>query len=83
MKNFILNLIFRYYFKDAHKEPLSENQQDYLLTKMSNTSGLETLPLFLDQCIANARNKYLYTNDPVFKGSIMAYTYLKEQLKKS
>jgi hypothetical protein len=82
MKNFIVNLFFKYYFKDEFKKPLNEKQQDYLLTKISNDSNLQQLPLFLDQCANNARNKYLYTNDPIFKGSIMAYVFLKEQLAK-
>lgn len=82
MKNFLINLVFRYYFKDTYNEPLNEKQQDYLLTKLSNSQGMELLPLFLEQCATNARNKYLYTNDPVFKGSIMAYTYLIDQIKK-
>jgi hypothetical protein len=82
IKNFLINLVFRYYFKDTYNKPLSENEQDYLLTKLANSSGMELLPIFLDQCATNARNKYLYTNDPIFKGSIMAYTFLKDQLNK-
>ncbi|NTU73672.1 hypothetical protein HGB07_05925 [Candidatus Roizmanbacteria bacterium] len=82
IKKFIINLVFRYYFKNSYSQPLNETQQNYLLTKMANTPGMESLPLFLEQCATNARNKYLYTNDPIFKGSIMAYTYLSDQLKK-
>ena len=82
MKKYILNLIFRYYFHDSYNKPLSEKQQDNLLTKLSNTSGIEALTLYLEQCSTNARNRYLYTNDPVFKGAIMAYTFLKDELKK-
>lgn len=82
IKTIIINFVFKHYFKDTYNEPLNEVQQDYLLTKIANTSGLELLPLFLDQCATNARNKYLYTNDPVFKGSIMAYAFLKDELKK-
>jgi len=82
MKKFLLKLVFKYYFRDTYNEPLNEVQQDFLFTKLANSPGMELLPLFLDQCATNARNKYLYTNDPVFKGSIMAYTYLKDQISK-
>ena len=82
MRNFIVNLFFKYYFKDQHKEPLSDLEKDRLLAKLCNDKNLQLLPLYLDQLANNARNKYLYTNDPIFKGSIMAYTYLKNEITK-
>lgn len=68
-------------YRKDYAKPLSKPKQDYLIGQLANGSGLEDFPTYLEQCITNARNKYLYTNDPIFKGSIMAYTFLKEEIK--
>jgi len=81
MKRILINILFWLYRKDYSK-PLSAIDQDILLGRLANTKGMETLPAYLEQCSTNARNKYLYTNDPIFKGSILAYTFLKDKIEK-
>lgn len=81
MKDLILRLVFFLYRKDYY-EPLSEPQIAGLIKRLANTSGLEDLPRYLEQCSVNARNQYLYTNDPIFKGTIIAFTTLKKQIEK-
>ncbi len=81
MRNFIVNLFLSIISRISTKSLL-------LIWKRSSVGetlqrqNLQLLPLYLDQLANNARNKYLYTNDPVFKGSIMAYTYLKNEITK-
>jgi hypothetical protein len=82
MKKLLLKLFFFLYRKDYYK-PLTKPEVDGLLLKLANTQGLENLPAYLEQCSANARNQFLYTQDEIFKGSILAFTTLREQIVKS
>ena len=82
MKKLLLNLMFFLYRKDYYK-PLTKPEVDGLLLKLANTQGLEKLPDYLEQCSANARNQFLYSQDAIFKGSILAFTTLREQVLKS
>ena len=79
MKHLILKLVFWLYRKDYHR-PLNEVEVDTLLTKLALDEKLRELPAYLTQCANDAKTQYLYSNDPVFKGAIIAYITLREQI---
>lgn len=79
MKKLLLKLVFWAYRKEYYK-PLSANDIDVLLTKLALTDGFEDFPRYLTQCANDAKTQYLYSNDEVFKGTIIAYLTLREQI---
>lgn len=81
MKKLLLNLMFFFYRAEYYK-PLSKIEVDVLLTKVATTPGLEDFPRYLGQLADSARNQYLYSKDDIFKGSILAFTTLREQIIK-
>ena len=81
MKRLLLKLMFYFYRKEYHK-PLSEIDVDLILTKIATTKGLEDFPRYLSQCSENAKNQYLYSNDEIFKGTILAFVSLRDQILK-
>ena len=81
MKKFLLYLMF-YFYRNEHYRPLSKSEVEGLLIKLATTPGLEALPRYLGQLSDSARNQYLYSKDDIFKGSILAFTTLREQILK-
>lgn len=79
MKKLLLDLMF-YFYRDEYYKPLSKVEVEGLLIKLATTSGLEDLPRYLGQLADSARNQYLYSKDDIFKGSILAFTTLREQI---
>jgi hypothetical protein len=79
MKNLLLKFLFFLYRKDYYK-PLSKIEIDNLLIRLATTKGLENLPAYLEQCSTNARNQFLYSQDEIFKGVILGFTTLREQI---
>lgn len=51
-----------------------------MLFNLANEEGFERLPDFLQQCADQFRNQYLYTKDERFRGTVLAYTTLREQI---
>jgi len=82
MKRLLLKLLFWTYRKDYHK-PLTKIEVEALMIKLATTPGLEGLPVYLEQCANNARNQFLYSKDDIFKGTILAFSTLREQIIKS
>lgn len=82
MKKLLLFLMF-YFYRDEYNRPLSKIEVESLLIKLATTSGLENFPRYLGQLADSARNQYLYSKDDIFKGSILAFTTLREQILKS
>jgi len=79
MKKLLLRILFFLYRKEYYK-PLSKSEIDKLLFTLATTSGLENLPAYLDQCSTTARNKFLYSQEEMYKGVIFAFISLKEQI---
>lgn len=81
IKELLLKLFFWYYRREYYR-PLNEIEVEKLLIKIATTPGLESLPRYLGQCADTARNQYLYSNDEIFKGVILAFTTLRQQIIK-
>jgi hypothetical protein len=79
MKKLLLKILFFLYRKEYYA-PLSKLEIDKLLTKLATTPGLENLPAYLDQCSTTARNKFLYSQDEIYKGIIFAFISLRDQI---
>ena len=63
-----------------HYSPLSEEEVNSLLVRLSSEEGLERLPDFLQQCADTFRNQFLYTKDERFRGSVLAFVSLRERI---
>lgn len=79
MKTLIINILLRLlgapYFK-----PLGPKEVDSLLTSIAKEDGFERFPDYLEQCATQYRNQYLYSGNTMFKGSVLAFTQLREQI---
>lgn len=71
----LLRLLGRPYYK-----PLSPGEVDSLLTRLATEEGLEKLPDFLQQCADQYRNQFLYSKDERFRGTVLAFVALREQI---
>ncbi len=60
--------------------PLSSDEVSSLLDRLAKEEGLERLPDFLQQCADGYRNQYLYGGQEMFKGTVLAFTSLREQI---
>lgn len=79
-KKILLNIFF-YLYRNEYYIPVSKEEVDKMLVLLKTTKGLEKLPAYLAQCSNNARNKYMYTNDDLFKGVVLAFTTLREEIE--
>lgn len=79
MKSLIIKILLRLlgapYFK-----PMGPKEVDSLLTSLAKEEGFERLPDFLEQCANQYKNQYLYSGNEMFKGSVLAFATLREQL---
>lgn len=81
MKKLLLYLIFWVYRKD-YSRPISKIDEDIILTKLATTPGLEQFPMLLKQYADTARNQYMYSKDDIFKGVVLAFITLRQQIIK-
>ena len=79
MKKLLLKFFFFLYRSDYYK-PLSKDEVEGLLLNLANKKEMSRLPDYLKQCADNAKNQYLYSNDEIFKGVVLAFTTLREQI---
>jgi len=79
MKKIIIKILLRLLNKEYYK-PLSKEEVDFLLTKLSNPEEFEKLPAFLSQCENQYKNQYLYSGEIMFKGCVLAFSSLREQI---
>jgi hypothetical protein len=63
-----------------YHKPLSPGEIDSLLTRLATEEGFEKLPDFLEQCATTYRNQFLYSKDERFRGTVLAFTVLREQI---
>lgn len=79
MRTLIVKVLLRLLGRQ-HYEPLSKKAVDNLLFNLANEEGFERLPDFLEQCSDQYRNQFLYTKDERFRGTVLAFTSLKERI---
>lgn len=79
MKKIIIKILLRL-LGNPYYHPLSKEAVDALLTTLSKEEGLERLPAFLEQCATQYRNQYLYSGNEIFKGAVLAFTSLRQQI---
>lgn len=79
MKTMIFKILIRLLGRPAY-HPLSQNEVNSLLTRLAKEEGFERLPDYLQQCADTYRNQYLYSDNVMFKGSVLAFTQLREQI---
>lgn len=60
--------------------PLSSEEVNSLLTRLSKDEDYDRLPDFLEQCANQYRNQFLYSKDERFRGTVLAFTSLRELL---
>jgi hypothetical protein len=82
IKKLLVKWLFFLYRKDYYK-PLNKVEVDSLIIKLARTEGFRELPAYLNQCAENAKRQYLYSNDPIFKGTVLAFITLREQIEKA
>lgn len=79
MRKFIITLLLRLLGREYYK-PLSENEINSLLIKLANEDGFQRLPDYLQQCADQFRNQFMYSGDPAFRGTVLAYVALRERI---
>jgi len=79
MKKIIIKILLRLLGSPYYK-PLSKESVDSLLTRLATEEGFERLPAFLEQCANQYRNQYLYSGNEMFKGTVLAFSSLREQI---
>lgn len=79
MKKFIINVLLRLLARE-HYSALSKESSDKLLMRLAKEEGFERLPDYLQQCADTYRNQYLYSGNEMFKGSVLAFVSLREQI---
>jgi hypothetical protein len=79
MRNLIIKLLLRLLGRE-HYNPLSKDEVDSILIRLSNEEGLERFPDFLQQCADQYRNQFMYTGDASFRGTVLAFVALRERI---
>jgi hypothetical protein len=79
MRTLIIKILLRLLGRPYYK-PLSPGEVDSLLTRLATEEGFEKLPDFLQQCADQYRNQFLYSKDERFRGTVLAFVSLREQL---
>jgi hypothetical protein len=79
MKSLIIKILLRLLGRPYYK-PLSIGEVESLLTRLATEEGFEKLPDFLQQCSDAYRNQYLYSGNIMFRGTVLAFTSLREQI---
>lgn len=79
MRNIIIKILLRLLGRE-HYNPLSENEINGLLIRVSNSEGLERFPDYLQQCADQYRNQFMFTGDPSFRGTVLAFVALREKI---
>jgi len=79
IRGLIIKILLRMLGQMYHK-PLSSDEVDSLLTRIATEEGFERLPDFLEQCASTYRNQFLYTKDERFRGTVLAFVSLREQI---
>lgn len=59
---------------------LPREEVNSLLTRLAKDEDYERFTDFLQQCADQFKNQYLYSGNEMFKGSVLAFTQLREQL---
>lgn len=80
MRKIFLNLFFRFYEEKSYKM-LNEKQANNMFDFIAKKKKLKHFGSFFRQMAAAYRNKYLYTNDPEYKGSALAMTQVAEKFE--
>jgi hypothetical protein len=79
MKSIIIRILTRLLGAPYYK-PLERGEVSSILTMLAKEEGLERLPDFLEQCATQYRNQYMYSGNEMFKGAVLAFTTLREQI---
>lgn len=79
MRKLLLKIILRLIEPQAY-HILSREEVNSLLSRLAKDEDYDRLPDFLLQSIDQFKNQYMYSGDEMFKGSVLAFTQLREQL---
>ena len=79
IKRIIIKILLRLLVGEYYK-PLSSNEVNSLLNRLANEEGFSRLPDFLEQCSTQYKNQYLFSGNEMFKGSVLAFTSLRERI---
>jgi len=77
MRILIIKILLRLLGNPYYK-PLLPGEVDSVLTKIATEEGLERFPDFLEQCANQYRNQFLYSKDERFRGTVLAFSSLRE-----
>jgi hypothetical protein len=58
---------------------MSEKEIGRLFSVMAKSQDLKKLPDFFEQCADAYKNQFLYTQDPQYKGMVLAFILLRER----
>jgi hypothetical protein len=78
----IRTFIVKYLIRNLGNIPytkLSEKEIGVLFSHMAKDPELKRLPEFFEQCADAYKNQYLYTQDPQYKGMVLAFVLLRDR----
>ena len=79
MRTILIKILLRLLGRNSYT-PLSSEAVEGLLTRLATEEGFERFPDYLQQCADTARNQFLYTKDERFRGTVLAFVSLREQI---
>jgi len=79
MRKLIVNLLLRLIIRKPYGK-VGNKEMETIIGILSRDEDLKRLPDLLQQYADQARNQYLYTTDPVFKGVVLAFNSLRDQI---
>src|SRR3990167_6225532 len=79
MRKILFKILMRFLEQPSY-HILSREEVSSLLTRLAKDEDYDRFPDFLQQCADQFKNQYLYSGQEMFKGSVLAFTQLREQL---
>ena len=81
MRKFIITILLRLLGRTEYHKVSQEESAD-MLKRLSKDEDYDRLPAFLEQCADQFRNRYLYTGEEMYKGSVLAFVELRSRLER-
>jgi hypothetical protein len=79
MRKLLVKILLRLIYRKPYGK-VGKDEMNTMIGIIAHEEDLKRFPDLLQQYSDMARNQYLYTTDPIFKGTVLAYNALRDQI---
>jgi len=79
MRKLIIKILLRIIYRYPYGK-VSKKEMDTIISNIALDENLQRFPDLLSQYADTARNQFLYTQDSIFKGTVLAFNALRDQI---